>query len=174
MGWLLHQIAALYQIEAELRKSSAGPALRQAVRAAHSAMIVRRLRQALLRIGARYLPQSALGRGITYVLDQWPALERFLSDGRLEICNNHVENAIRPTAVGKKNWLFIGAADTGERAAILYTIVESCRRRRIDPLEYLRDVLTRLPKMKITEVASLTPEAWARTRSQPADLKIAS
>ena len=174
VGWLLYQIAELYKIEARLRERGVGPALRRVVRAEHSAMIVRRLRRALLRIRARYLPQSALGRGITYVLDQWPSLELFLTDGRLEIDNNTVENAIRPTAVGKKNWLFIGAADTGDRAAILYTIVESCRRRRLDPLEYLRDVLTRLPKMKITEVASLTPEAWAKEQSRPAQFKTAS
>jgi hypothetical protein len=97
-------------------------------------MIMRRIHAALRRVRARYLPQSALGRAISYVLDQWSGLERFLEDGRLEIDNNTVENAIRPTAVGKKNWLFIGAAEVGQRGAILYTIVESCRRRGLDPL----------------------------------------
>jgi len=161
VGWLLRQIGHLYEIERRLRVIHAGPALRQATRAAQGAMIVRRFRAALLRIRARYLPQSALGRAITYALEQWPALERFLADGRLEIDNNLIENAIRPTAVGKKNWLFIGAADAGQRGAILYTIVESCRRRGIDPLAYLRDVLTRLPKMLAKDVPSITPEAWA-------------
>jgi hypothetical protein len=76
--------------------------------------------------------------------------------------------------VGKKNWLFIGAAEAGQRGAILYTIVESCRRRGIDPLAYLRDVLTRLPKMLITEVADITPEAWAKAQRQSPVLKAAS
>jgi len=174
VGWLLRQIAHLYRIEEQLRISRAGPALRQAVRAAQSATIVRRLHAAFRRIRARYLPQSALGRAITYALDQWPALERFLQDGRLEIDSNLCENAIRPTALGKKNWLFIGAADAGQRGAILYTIVESCRRRGLDPLAYLRDVLTRLPKMLITEVADITPEAWDKAQRQPAELKVAS
>lgn len=174
VGWLLRQIGALYHIEERLRERRAGPALRQAVRAAQSAMIVRRLRAALLRLRARYLPQSAMGRATTYTLEQWPALEHFLADGRLEIDNNIVENAIRPTAVGKKNWLFIGAANAGQRGAILYTLVESCRRRGIDPLAYLRDVLTRLPAMLITEVASLTPEAWAKAKQQPMEWKAAS
>ena len=97
------------------------------------------------------------------MLDQWPALVRFLGDGRLEIDNNTVENAIRPTALGKKNWLFIGAAGAGVRSAILYTIVESRRRRGLDPFVYLREVLTRLPKMLASEVATITPEAWARS-----------
>jgi transposase len=167
LGWVLRQIGHLYKIEEQLRVNRAGPALRQAVRAAQSAMIVRRIHAALVRIRGRYLPQSAVGRALTYALEQWPGLERFLGDGRLEIDNNLVENAIRPTAIGKKNWLFIGAADAGQRGAILYTIVECCRRRGIHPGAYLRDVLTRLPRMKMHEVASLTPEAWARARRQP-------
>ena len=167
VGWVLRQIGHLYEVEKQLRANGAGPALRQAVRAAQSAMILRRVQVALRRVRARYLPQSALGRAISYVLDQWPALERFLADGRLEIDNNTVENAIRPTAVGKKNWLFIGAAEAGQRGAILYTIVESCRRRGLDPLAYLRDVLTRLPKMLITEVHTVTPAAWAKAQSRP-------
>ena len=101
-----------------------------------------------------------MGKAFTYVLEQWPNLIRFVEDGRLEIDNNLVENAIRPTAIGKKNWLFFGAADAGQRGAILYTIVESCRRRGIDPYAYLRDVLTRLPKMQMKDVGILTPEAW--------------
>ena len=70
----------------------------------------------------------------------------FLEDGRLEIDNNLVENAIRPSAVGKKNWLFIGDAEAGERSAILYTIIESCRRRGLDPFDYLRDVSPGCPR----------------------------
>ena len=63
--------------------------------------------------------------------------------GRVEIDNNRVENPIRPTAVGKRNWLFMGEAGAGQRGAILYTVVESCRRRGIDPHAYLKDVLAR-------------------------------
>ena len=73
-----------------------------------------------------------------------------------------IKNAIRPTALGKRNWLFIGEAEAGERSAILYTIVESCRRRKIDPYAYLRHVLTRLPFSTNWQIKDLTPEAWAR------------
>jgi transposase len=174
VGWLLRQIAALYQIEAHLRACHAGPRLREAVRAAHSVPLVRRIGAALGRIRARYLPQSAMGKAITYTLDQWPALERFLGDGRIEIDNNRVENAIRPTAIGKKNWLFIGAAEAGERAAILYTIVESCRRREIDPFAYLREVLTRLPRMTTSQTHEVTPEAWTKAHKQRPDSRAAA
>jgi transposase len=102
--------------------------------------------------------------GVTLTLGQWPTLEMFLNDGRVEIDNNLVENAIRPTALGKKNWLFIGGAGAGERSAIIYTIIESCRRRRIDPFAYLRDVLTRLPALTNRQIDQVTPEAWAKQR----------
>ena len=174
MGWLLRQIGHLYGIERHLREGRAGPRLRDAVRASQSTAIVKRIRAALLRIRTRHLPQSAMGRAITYALDQWPALQRFLSDGRIEIDNNLVENAIRPTAIGKKNWLFIGAAAAGQRAAILYTIVQSCRRHGLDPVAYLRDVLTRLPAMHTGQIPGVTPEAWAKVRKRRPDSKAAA
>jgi transposase len=163
-GWLLRQIGLLYEIERRLRQQRAGANLRQAVRAAQSTMILRRIKQALERLRPRYLPQSALGKAITYALEQWNGLEVFLHDGRIAIDTNRVENAIRPTAVGKKNWLFIGEAEAGHRGAILYTLVESCRRREIDPVAYLREVLTLLPKRLITQIEDLTPQAWAKAQ----------
>ena len=92
-------------------------------------------------------------------MGQWSALEAFLRDGRIAIDNNRVENATGPTALGKKNWLFIGEAEAGHRGAILYTLVESCRRRGIDPSACMRDVLTRLPKMTTSQIPEVTPEA---------------
>ena len=134
------------------------------MRAHQSRPIVERIQQALVLLKAshRHLPQSLLGQAIDYTLGQWPTLTTFLTDGRVEIDNNLVENAIRPTAIGKKNWLFIGAAEAGERSAIVYTIVESCRRREIDPYAYLRDVLTRLPYLTNRQIGQVTPEAWAK------------
>ena len=143
------------------------------MRAHQGQSILTRLKNALLRLKAsgRYLPQSLLGQAIDYTLGQWPTLEVFLSDGRVEIDNNLVENAIRPTAIGKKNWLFIGDAGAGERSAIIYTVIESCRRRGIDPLAYLRDVLTRLPHMTNRQIPEVTPEAWAKARRATAPAK---
>jgi transposase len=172
-GWLLRQIAQLYEIEQTLRRNRAGPRLRAAERSSRSAPILRRIHAAILRLRTRYLPQSGLGKAFSYILEQWPGLIRFVDDGRLEIDNNRVENAIRPTAVGKKNWLFIGAAEAGQRSAILYTIVECCRRRGIDPYAYLRDVLTRLPKMKMSQVGELTPESWQRAQRATQHLRAA-
>jgi hypothetical protein len=108
-----------------------------------------------------------MGKAIDYILGLWPLLGVYLEDGRVEIDNNLVENAIRPTAIGKKNWLFIGEADAGERGAILYTIIENCRRRGIDPYAYLRDVLTRLPTMTNWQIKDVTPAAWAKSQRPP-------
>ncbi len=165
--WILNQIAHLYHIEKKLRETNAGPALRQAVRAAESRMIHQRLHKAITRlVERRILPKSKLGKAIKYALNQWSQLELYLDDGRIEIDNNLIENAIRPTKLGAKNWLFLGNVESGKKCAILYTIVENCRRLGINSREYLEDVLTRLPAMKASEAASLTPANWiaARTR----------
>jgi transposase len=165
-AWFLGQIQQLYTVEASLRDHRAGPDLRAAVRASQSKPVVQRLERAFIRLRAshRYLPQSLLGQAIDYALGQWSTLSVFLENGRLEIDNNLVENAIRPTAVGKKNWLFVGEAGAGQRGAILYSIIETCRRRNIDPDAYLRDVLSRLPRMTNHQIPEITPEAWAKSR----------
>jgi hypothetical protein len=135
----------------------------------------------------RHLPAGEMGKAINYTLGVWEALSVFIEDGRIEIDNNAVENAIRPTAVGKKNypslrsgsavwlrmddaavaarqWLFIGDAEAGERSAIVFTVIEACRRRGINPFEYLRDVFTRMPLMAAADYPSLTPESWLQRR----------
>jgi transposase len=163
-SWVLRQIQQLYRVEAGLREQGAGPQLRQAVRASQSRHIVERIKRALVALkgSRRHLPQSLMGQAIGYALSQWSTLEVYLEDGRIEIDNNLVENAIRPTALGKKNWLFVGEATVGDRGAILYTVIESCRRRGLDPYAYLRDVLTRLPQMTNWQIPEVTPEAWSK------------
>jgi len=167
-GWILRQLQHLYRIESRLREVKAGPKLRQAARVHQSRPIVERLKRVLLRLKStsRHLPQSLLGQAMDYALGQWTSLQVFLNDGRVEIDNNLVENAIRPTAIGKKNWLFIGEANAGERSAILYTVIESCRRRAIDPYAYLRDVLTRLPHMTNRQIPEVIPAAWSKVQVQ--------
>ena len=180
-GWFLRHFQHLYLLEAQLRKTRAGPRLRQAQRSSLSQPVpfgglralslskrLARLHRALVRLKTtrRFLPQSLMGKAIDHALNQWPSLHVFLEDGRLEIDNNLIENAIRPTAIGKKNWLFIGDAQAGERSAIIYTLIECCRRRGLDPFAYLRDVFTRLPSATNWQVKDLTPEAWVKSRQR--------
>ncbi len=175
VAWILRQLAHLYHIEERLRDAKAGPAMREAVRAAESRMIHRRIKKVVDKLALRrsILPKSKLGKAIQYAIRQWPNLETYLGDGRVEICNNLVENAIRPTKLGSKNWLFIGNEISGQKCAILYTIVENCRRLGINPKEYLTDVLTRLPAMLAKDAITLTPANWLKARSGKPVRKVA-
>ncbi len=101
------------------------------------------------------------GKACDYLLRYWAALTAHVDHGQTRLDNNLVENAIRPSAIGKKNRLFIGHPDAGQRSAIIYSIVVSCQRHLKDPLAYLRDVLTRLPRMtNQDDLDALTPSRW--------------
>lgn len=165
-GWVLSQVQHLYCVEGALRVGQAGPNLRRAIRSHQSGTLVARLRHACLRFkaGGCHLPQSLLDQAVDYALVQWTTLLIFLDDGRVELDNNLVENAIPPTALGKKNWLFIGEAGAGQRGAVIYTVIESCRKRGLDPYAYLRDVLTRLPTLTNHQISDITPAAWAKAQ----------
>ena len=165
-GWFLKQIQALYKIEADLREVGASPDERQTARERDSRWRLKLLKKALRCKMAVYLPKSQMGKAVHYTLARWEQLDKYCGDGRIEIDNNGVENAIRPTAVGKKNWLFIGHPDAGDRSAIIYTIIENCKKLGINPQEYLKDVLTRLPSMKISEVDQLLPAVWLEARRE--------
>jgi transposase len=167
----LRAIARLYLIEKDLRQSRAGPEQRALIRQREGQTIIERLREDLLRLrsDASVLPKSPLGRAIDYALTLWPKLLTFLSHGEVEIDTNLTENAIRPTAVGKKNWLFVGGEGTGQTSATLYTLIESAKRHGHEPYAYLRDVLERLPAMKRSEIDLLLPRNW-KPAGEPAIL----
>ena len=109
----------------------------------------------------RVLPKSGLGKACDYLLRYWEPLVRHLEHGETRLDNNLVENAIRPSAIGKKNWLFVGHPEAGQRSAIIYSVVISCQRRGVEPLAYLRDVLARLPAMTTKDdLSALLPVNW--------------
>jgi hypothetical protein len=162
-AWILNQIRLLYQIERRLRDEQAGPRLRAAVRASESALVIHRLGRVLVHLQTRrrYLPQSNMGKAIAYALGQWKALQHFIEDGIIEIDNNGVENAIRPTKLGHKNWLFCGSEASGKTSAILFTIIESAKRHGLDPHAYLGHLLRTLPHVTNHQIPSMTPAAYA-------------
>ena len=164
-AWFVGQIGQLYAVEKKLREQKAGPALRQAMRAWQSQPVLNRLHRAMELMRRKTLPQGLLGQAIDYTLKRWTALNQFITDGTLEIDNNLIENAIRPSALGKKNWLFIGHPEAGERSAVIYTLLGSCRRHGINPFDYLKDLFTRLPAAKITQIKEFTPAAWAKAKA---------
>lgn len=105
----------------------------------------------------RILGKSELAGAIRYARSRWQALTRYCDDGRLEISNNAAENAIRPIALGRKNWLFAGSDAGGERAAIFYTIIRTAKLNALEPEAYLRDLLTRIGEHPINRLDELLP-----------------
>jgi transposase len=158
-GFVLRLIAHLYQYEREW--SEGGPAWRAAQRSGHFGLTLALLYRTARRLAELSLPRSQLGQACTYLLNQWEPLTAHLHHGRTKLDNNSVENAIRPSALGKKNWLFIGHPEAGQRSAIIYSLVVSCQRHGHDPLAYLRDVLGRLPALtNHDDLTPLLPGHW--------------
>ena len=164
---LVGAIRNLYLLEQRARDECLAPESRRALRAEQAVPILNGLKPRLEALATECLPQSPLGKAVRYTLAEWEPLTRYVQDGRLEIDNNLTENAIRPSAIGKKNWLFIGHPDAGWRSAVVYSVIVSCRRRGIDPWDYVRDVLERLPRMKQSELPSLLPKNWKLASSTP-------
>ena len=160
------KIKALYRIETELREANATPAQRVARRNAESKGILDDIHDALQQAEYKYLPQSLTGKALAYTLKLWGELTGYVDAGHVEIDNNLIENAIRPTAIGKKNWMFFGSPDSGKYSAAIFSVLETCRKLGVDQQEYLQDILSRLPAMKNTEVAKLTPKNWLAERAK--------
>lgn len=157
---ILRLIGRLYRFEAEWDEAKVGEN-RAALRQQHWARPLHWLRRVAQGLQRKVLPQSELGKACTYLLNHWDVLVAHQRHAFTRIDNNLVENAIRPSAIGKKNWLFIGHPDAGQRSAIIYSLVISCQRHGKDPLAYLRDVLRRLPSMtNQDDLTPLTPAAW--------------
>jgi transposase len=158
---LLKIINVLYRIEGHAREQNFTPEQRRALRQRRAVRVVRGLRRRLDRLLLEVRPKSGVGKAILYALGQWKSLLVYLEHGRVEIDNNSVENAIRPCALGKKNWLFIGDVGAGQRSATLYSLLGSCLRRGINPREYLHWLIIRLPQATNQTAHTLTPAAYA-------------
>jgi transposase len=108
----------------------------------------------------RAIPKSPLGNAVNYALKNWEAVERYLDDGMLDIDNNAAERLIKPVKIGAKNWIFAGSDQGAKNAAIYYSLIETCKLHQINPYDYLRDVLTRLPTQLNSKIDELLPWHW--------------
>jgi transposase len=151
----LARIAELYAVEARIR--GAPPDERRRARAAEASPKVEALKLRIEADLARVPAKGAVAQAIRYALSRWPALSRYLDDGRIEIDNNAAERAIRPVALGRKNWLFAGSDQGGHRAAGILSLVETAKLNGLDPERYLRDVLTRIADHPIKRIGELLP-----------------
>jgi transposase len=155
----LERMAALFRIEAEI--NGLDPKRRHTVRQERSLPLLTDLKDYLTAAFASISRKSSLAGAIRYSLARWPALCRFTEDGRLEMTNNAAERAIRPLALGRKNYLFAGSDSGGRRAALIYTIVQTATLNGLDPEAYLRDVLARIADHPINRIDALLPWHWA-------------
>jgi len=164
-AWVLLQIGKIYRLEARLRERNASAALRKRARRRWSQRIyqhlVRITKHLILR--RRITPRSPLGKALHYAHAEWPQLAACFEHGHIDFDNNAVENAIRPTKLGHKNWMFIGGKDTGWRSAVIYTFVEQVRSRGADPYAYFEWVFEKLmhqPTPSADQLDQLLPSAW--------------
>jgi transposase len=156
---ILERIKELYQIESQAREGQMSDGQRHELRQQRSAPIMKELKARILEIRQTVPPASATAKACDYALAQWDRVEKYLEYGQAEIDNNWAENAIRPIAIGRKNWMHIGSEEAGDKIAGILSIVETCRRLEINVRDYLMDVLPGLGERDQSELATLTPMA---------------
>ena len=162
---VLGTVGDLYAVEEQAREQKLDGAGRWALRQAKSVALMESLKTKIVEIRQRVLPKSTAGDACNYALNQWGRLTAFLANGQIEIDNNWCENGMRPIALGRKNWLHIGSEGAGPRVAAIISVMETCRRLKINVRAYLRNVLPKLPDWPVNRVAELTPMAW-QTRNR--------
>jgi transposase len=155
---ILGLIKELYMVERDAVEMK--PDDRKAVRLEKSAPVLEKIKTLLEERSKTMLPKNPLNEAINYSLNHWEQLTAYLADGRLPIDNNLVENAIRPVAIGRKNWLFAGSSEGAQRMAIIYSLVATCKLNGINPYEYFVDILPKVASYPSPKIADLTPINW--------------
>lgn len=159
------RIIALIQQLYDVERAAADLTIeaRRTFRAEYSVPLLAQIDAERARLATIVLPKSPVGDGVRYLTNQWDALQRFVEDGRLAVDNNRAENQLRIVALGRKNWLFAGSFDGARRAALLYSLVQSCKLVDVPPFIYLKDVLLRVATHPQRLIHHLTPKGWAAT-----------
>lgn len=160
-------IKELYRIEKEWRKVDAET--RAAIRQAEALPLLKKFEDWLREESGRVLPKSPIGEAIGYALNQWESLVVYTQDGDLDPDNNFSERAMRHVVVGRLNWKFAGSDSGGTRAAIIFSLVATCKLHGIDPFAYFRDILERLPSHPINQIQDLLPHNWKTAHASPTD-----
>jgi len=164
---MIERFAPLYHIEAELRRANADPPTVLARRQRDAVPLLADIRRHLDRIASIVTPQHPLGRAVSYALNQWTVCTRYADSGILPIDNNLAERSIRPVALGRKNYLFLGSGEDGggDWAAIAYSIIGSCALNHLDPHRYLLDIAPLLTNPRFSDHAAITPRIWAKRQA---------
>ena len=156
----------LYSIERKATQEDLPAGAILALRQEKSLPVLKELKEWMVAEYPKVLPSSAIGNAIAYNLKRWEKLCVYTTDGRLCIDNNPVENAVRPVAIGRKNYLFAGSHEAAQRAAMIYSLLATCRFHNINPYTWLKDVLLRMPDYDVKNLAELLPQNWKKTQDQ--------
>jgi hypothetical protein len=164
----LAHIRALYAVERAATEEELTGAALAAYRQEHAGPVLATFAAWLVDPRQRVLPKSAIGEAVTYATNQWPSLVVYTRDGRLTIDNSPAEQALRPLAVGRKNWLHLGGDGGLRPTAVLLSVAASVKRHGVNPWIYIKHVLAELPaRLPGSELADLLPDAWTRSGAGP-------
>src|SRR5271156_5775912 len=158
---IVAQMDELFGIDAQARQEGLSQIDRHVLRLDKSKSLLEQIKAAIQAARGSALPKSALAKACDYTLTLWSRLSRFLDYPELELSNNLAENAMRPVALGRRNWIHLGSKKAGPRVAAIISIVETCRRLSLPVRDYLGSVLPGLSNFPINRVPELTPSAWA-------------
>lgn len=161
---MVTRMDALFLVDRHARQQAMSVEERIVLRQEHAESWAEEIRTECQLLSRAVLPKSALGKAVSYTLNQWAKLRRCFDYAEVELSNNLAENSMRPIALGRKNWLHVGSALSGPKVAAILSVVESCRRLRVPLKQYLSDVLPGMNRRKLAEVAHLTPAKWAVSR----------
>jgi transposase len=162
---IINHIGKLYTVETEARSQNLTASQRLVLRQQKSVPLMGTLKTRIIEIRQSVRPDELLAGACDFAIKQWQRMEEYLKDGQIEIDNNWCEGAMRPIALGRKNWLHLGDERAGPKIAAIISIVETCRRLDIKLREYLGDVLPKLGTWPINRVAELRPTAWKAARN---------
>ena len=148
----------LYDIERKAKQDNLTPEQRYTLRLDESLPILNELSKWIIETYKTVIPKSPMGKATAYCIPRWDNLINYLKDGSLEIDNNLAENAIRPIALGRKNYLFAGSARGAERAAMFYSFLGTCKKNNVNPYQWLKKVLEIIPQHKVNKLHELLPQ----------------
>jgi len=161
--YVLNELQKVYAIERRFLDQQIDATQLLADRNEQAVPILLKLKEWMLENYVRVLPKSPIGKAMQYALSRWDQLSVYLSDADLLIDNNQIENAVRPLAIGRKNYLFAGSHEAAQRAAMLYSFMGTCKKNGVNPFEWLRDVLTRIPDHHANKIELLLPQNWVNS-----------
>jgi transposase len=161
---VLAHITGLYEIERKIKRLDRKPTATQisAIRKKLALPILKSMNKWVQKKKKGILPRSPMGKAITYMKNQWKALNEYIYNGNLDIDNNSAERPLRPVAIGRKNYMFVGSEEGGERAAIMYTLIISCKQNGVEPYQYLRDIFQRILTHPPDKISELIPSSWKK------------